>query len=480
MNYKAVANIQGKIFMIIGGLMLLPITVSLYYGERLTLSFLIPAALLIFIGILLYVKKPKNMNIYTKEGLVICGLSWVIMSAFGAIPFVLSGSVEHYIDAFFETCSGFSTTGASIMTDIEALPKSILFWRSFTHWIGGMGILSFMIAIVPKSESHSMFIMKAEVPGPKAGKVVSKIQNSARILYIIYCFLTVSEIILLSLTDMRFFDAVTTAFSTAGTGGFSVKGNSILGYNSPTVEWIIIVFMFLFGVNFNLYFFALMRKFSSIFKDEEFWAYLLINLVSVVLITLNITEIYGNFADSVRNAAFNVNAIMSTTGFCTVDFNKWNTFCKTLLVAIMFVGGCGGSTGGGMKVARILLYFKEMHADIKKALNPNSVTRIRMNGNAVEKKVITGTNSYLVIYLGILLISTLLISFNGFDTATTFTSVVSCLNNVGPGLEMIGPTGNYAAFSVFSKLVFCFDMLAGRLELFPILILFAPRTYKLK
>ena len=481
MNYRAVFYVLGKIFIIVGGLMLLPITISLYYSERQTMSFLAPAALLLFIGILLVIKKPKNTGIYSKEGLVICGLGWIIMSAFGALPFLISGTVPHYIDAFFETCSGFSTTGATILTEIETLPKSILFWRSFTHWIGGMGILSFMIAIIPKSESHSMHIMKAEVPGPKAGKVVSKIQNSARILYVIYCSLTVLEMLLLFFfTKMRLYDAVTTALSTAGTGGFAVTNSSILAYNSPTVEWIIIVFMFLFGVNFNLYFFILIRKFSSAFKDEEFWVYVSLNLISVVLITLNIAGSYENIADAIRDAAFNVNAIMSTTGFCTVDFNTWNTFCRCLLVALMFVGGSVGSTGGGMKVTRIMLYFKEIHADIKKALNPNSVTKIRMNGNVVEKKVIQGINSYLVIYLGILIISTLIISINGFDTATTFTSVVSCLNNIGPGLEMVGPTGNYAAFSVLSKIVFCFDMLAGRLELFPILILFAPRTYKLK
>ena len=481
MNYRAVSYVLGKIFIIIGALMLLPIAVSFYYRENLTISFLTPAAVLIFIGILLVAKKPKNRNIYTKEGLVICGLAWIIMSAFGALPFFVSGTIPHYIDAFFETCSGFTTTGATILNEIESLPKSILFWRSFTHWIGGMGILSFMIAIVPKSESHSMYIMKAEVPGPKAGKVVSKIQNSTRILYIIYCALTVSEmIVLFAFTKMRLYDAVTTALSTAGTGGFAVTNQSILSYHSPLIEWIIIVYMFLFGVNFNLYFFVLMRKFSSAFKDEEFWTYVSVNLGAVILITLNIAGTYDNISDAIRDAAFNVNAIMSTTGFCTVDFNTWNTFCKCLLVVIMFIGGSVGSTGGGMKVTRILLYVKEMHADLKRTLNPNAVTKVRMNGNIVEKKVIKGINSYLVIYLGILVISTLIVSFNNFDTATTFTSVVSCLNNVGPGLEMIGPTGNYASFSILSKIVFCFDMLAGRLELFPILVLFAPRTYKAK
>ncbi len=336
-----------------------------------------------------------------------------------------------------------------------------------------------MIAIIPKSESHSMYIMKAEVPGPKAGKVVSKIQDSARILYIIYCALTVIEIIVLYFfTKMRLFDAVTTAFSTAGTGGFSALNNSIAGYNSSLIEWIIIVFMFLFGVNFNLYFFILIRRFSSAFRNEELWTYVAVNVASILLITLSISNNYDRITDAIRDAAFNVNSIMTTTGFCTVDFDKWNTFSKVILVFLMFIGACVSSTGGGIKVTRIILYFKEMHADIKRTLKPNAITKIRMNGNAVEKKVIQGLNSYLVIYLGILVISTAIVSVNGFDFTSTLTSVITCLNNVGPGLGIVGPTGNYASFSVLSKLVFCFDMLAGRLELFPILILFVPRTYK--
>ncbi len=479
MNYRAVMYVLGKIFMVIGTVILLPISVSVYYSERLTLSFLIPSALLLFIGLMLILFKPKRRNIYTKEGLVICGLSWIIMSVFGALPFVISGTIPNFIDAFFETCSGFSTTGATILTEIQSLPKSILFWRSFTHWIGGMGILSFMIAVIPKSESHSMFIMKAEVPGPKAGKIVSKIQESARILYIIYCVITLIEIFILSaFTDMRFFDAVTTSFSTAGTGGFSVMNNSILGYNSVAAEWIIIVFMFLFGVNFNLYFFILIRKFASAFKSEELWTYVAINVSAIVLITLNISSSYERITDAIRDAAFNVNSIMSTTGFCTADFDKWGTFSKVILIALMFVGACVSSTGGGMKVTRIILYFKEMHADLKIALRPNTITKIRMNGNVVEKKVIQDTNSYLVVYLGILFGSVFLISLNGFDLVTTVTSVITCLNNVGPGLGIVGPTGNYESFSYLSKLILCFDMLAGRLELFPILILFAPRTYR--
>lgn len=479
MNYRVVSYVLGKIFIIMGVLTMLPIAVSAYYAESQWLPFLIPALIFLLPGLLLTIKEPKHGSVYTREGLAICGLAWIIMSAVGALPFVFSGAIPNYIDAFFETCSGFSTTGATVLSEIESLPKSILFWRSFTHWIGGMGILSFVIAIIPKSESHSMYIMKAEVPGPKAGKVVSKIQQSARILYIIYFVLTALEILILYFcTKLRFYDAVTTAMSTAGTGGFSVMNNSIAGYNSPVVEWIITVFMFLFGINFNLYFFMLLRRFSSVFKDQELWAYIGLNIGSAVLIILNIAHTYENISDAIRDAFFNVNAIMSTTGFCTVDFNQWGTFSKMILVMLMFVGGCAGSTGGGIKVSRILLYAKEIRADLRKTVKPHSVSRIRMNGNAVEKNVIQGINSYLVIYLLILIISMLLISLNGFDFTTTTTSVITCLNNVGPGLELVGPKGNYEIFNWFSKLVFCFDMLAGRLELFPILILFNPYTYK--
>lgn len=479
MNYKAISYVLGKIFMVLGALLFLPLCVSIYYAENQLFSFLIPSLLLIFTGFILTVKKPKNLSIYTKEGLVICGLSWIFISAAGALPFVISKTIPNFISAFFETCSGFTTTGATVLTQIEGLPKSILFWRAFTHWIGGMGILLFMMAIIPKSESHSMFIMKAEVPGPKAGKVVSKIQESARILYIIYIAITLLEIVLLVIfTDMRFFDAVTTSFSTAGTGGFANLNDSILGYNSPAAEWIISVFMFLFAANFNLYFFLLIKKFSSAFKNEELWVYIGINISAVVLITCDLMQSYSSFSEALRNAVFNVNSIMSTTGFCTVDYNKWSSFSKTILMILMFVGGCAGSTGGGLKVSRVLIYVKEVFAELRKSIKPRSIVKIKMNGRPVEKEVITGINAYLVIYCLILVVSVFLISINGFDMETSFSAVVACFNNVGPGLSAVGPTGNYADFSIFSKLVLCIDMLAGRLEIFPILILFNPATYK--
>ncbi len=481
--------VVGRIFIILGMLLLLPLLVCVYYSlngfeETSYMSFFIPSVLLVVIGSLFQLFKPKKIRIFAREGFVICGLSWILMSAFGALPFILSGCIPSFVDAFFETASGFTTTGATILTEIHSLPKSILFWRSFTHWIGGMGILSFMIAIIPKSKGNSMYIMKAEVPGPKAGKVTAKISRSARILYVIYFAMTIIEILVLffgsrlSGDNIRFYDSVVTAFSTAGTGGFSVLNNSILGYHSPFVEWTVIVFMFLFGVNFNLYFFFLTGNFKSVYKDEEFRSYIIINLMGVLLITLNIMSLYDNIGTAVRDSFFAVNTVMSTTGFCTADFNKWPSFSKTLLVILMFIGCSAGSTGGGMKVSRIVLYFKEAVRDFKQMLRPNTVLNVRMNDRIVENNVLKGVNSYLLAYVMILVISSALVSINGFDVVTSFTAVVTTLNNVGPGLEMVGPVGNYSAFSSFSKLVLTFDMLAGRLELFPIMLLFVPNTWR--
>lgn len=489
MNYKAVLYILGKIFIILGALMLLPLSIAIYYTlngfpEASYISFIIPIAVLIVLGIALTLKKPKNFNIYAKEGFVICGIGWIIMSLLGALPFVISGSIPNYIDAFFETVSGFTTTGATVLTEIQSLPKSILFWRSFTHWIGGMGILSFMIAVVPKARGNSMFIMKAEVPGPSASKVVSKIADSARILYIIYFVMTIAEIAILYFgskitgDNIRFFDCVVNALATAGTGGFSVLNQSILGYNSPFTEWVLIIFMFLFGVNFNLYFFALTKRIRDVFRDEELRGYLIINLTAVILITLNISSMYTDLSTAIRDSFFSVNSVMSTTGFCTADFNNWPTFSKVILVILMCIGGCAGSTGGGLKVVRFELFVKEMLCDLKQALRPHSVIKVRMNKKTVDNKIMKNLSSYFNIYMITLVVSVFLISLDNFDSTTSFTAVISCINNIGPGLELVGPTGNFAEFSVLSKIVLIFDMLAGRLELFPILLLFSPNTWK--
>lgn len=489
MNYKSVFYIIGRIFLVLGVLMILPLLVSVYYtvngfDEASYTSFIIPIALLIGLGGLLQLAKPKKLTIYAKDGFVICGLAWILISIFGALPFVISGCIPRFIDAFFETASGFSTTGSTILTEIHSLPKSILFWRSFTHWIGGMGILSFMIAIVPKTHGNAMYIMKAEVPGPKAGKVSAKISESARILYIIYFVITILEVFVLFFgsriegTNIRFYDSVVTAFATAGTGGFSVLNDSILGYNSPFIECAVAVFMFLFGVNFNLYFFIIRRNIKSVLMDEELRAYIIINVLAIGLITFNIMSLYDNFSLALRDSFFTVNSIMSSTGFSTADFNTWPTFSKLLLMMLMFVGCSAGSTGGGIKVTRIVLYFKQLVRDFGQMLRPNKVINVRMNGRAVEGHVMKGVNSYLVAYVITLVVSIILISVNGFDITTTVTSVITCVNNIGPGLELVGPTGNFSGFSDFSKLVLSFDMLAGRLELFPILILLAPNTWR--
>ncbi len=469
--------------------MLLPLFVAFYYSlngfsEAAYKSFIIPIIVFEALGILLTIKKPKKFDIYAKEGFVICGLGWITMSALGALPFVISGCIPSYIDAFFETVSGFTTTGSTILTEIHTLPKSILFWRSFTHWIGGMGILSFMIAVIPRAKGNSMFMMRAEAPGPTTGKVVSKIADSARILYIIYFVMTIIEIAVLffgsriSGDNIRLFDCVVNAFATAGTGGFSVLNESIIGYASPFTEWTLIVFMFLFGVNFNLYYFLITKRFSDIYRDEELRGYIIINLTGVILITLNIHSMYSNLSVAVRDAFFSVNSVMSTTGFCTADFNQWPTFSKIILLIIMCIGCSAGSTGGGLKVARVELFIKQMVCDIKHMLRPRSVVNVRMNKKTVDKKVMQGVSSYLNVYIIIAVFSVFLISVDNFDTTTSISAVIACLNNIGPGLEVVGPVGNFSGFSVFSKLVLIFDMLAGRLELFPIILLFSPNTWR--
>lgn len=489
MNYRSISYILGRIYIIVGALMLLPLSVCFYYNfhgfeETSYLSFIIPIIILEALGIVLTINKPEKISIYAKEGFVICGLGWITMSAFGAIPFVISGYIPNFIDAFFETVSGFTTTGSSILLEVESIPKSILFWRSFTVWIGGMGILSFMIAIIPKAKGNSMFIVKAEVPGPTTSKVVSKISTSARILYVIYFFMTIFEIVILYVgtkitgDNIRFFDCVVNSFATAGTGGFTVLNKSILGYNSAFAEWVCTVFMFLFGVNFNLYYLFLTRKFSQALKDEELRAYVIINLTAVVLIIINIHSMYDSFSVAVRDAFFSVNTAMSTTGFCTANFDIWPTFSKVILLLVMCIGGCAGSTAGGIKVLRFELLFKQMLCDLRRTVRPSTVLNVRLNEKSVDTKIIRSVKSYLIVYLVIFSASLLIISIDNFDFDTSFSAVVACFNNIGPGLGLVGPVGNYSQFSDLSKLVLIFDMLAGRLELFPILLLFSPNTWR--
>lgn len=480
MNYRAVVNVLGKIMFMEGALMILPLIVAIIYGEYDTLiAFLIPIVILVSIGLAFGVKTPKNKMLLAKEGFMICGLAWIFMSAFGCLPFVISGMIPNYLDAFFETVSGFTTTGSSILTKVEGNPYGLLFWRSFTNWIGGMGVITFLMAIVPQGDGQAMHLMRAEVPGPKAGKIVSKLTDTARILYILYFILTALEIIMLMFSGIGFYHSVVTAFATAGTGGFSAKGASIAGYHSPYVEYVVATFMLLFGVNFNLYFFMILRKFKAVFQDTELKVYLGMVIASVALICINLLSTGKMaFETAFRDSYFTVASIVSTSGFVTADFEQWSVFSKVILISLMFVGGMAGSTAGGIKVTRIVLYFKQMIRDIKQMVRPRQVMSVRINKKSVDNSILKGINTYLVIYVFILLASTLLVSIEGESLVTTFTAVVTCFNNVGPGMDGVGATSNFAHLSVLSKIVLSFDMLAGRLEIFPMMILLIPSTWK--
>ena len=402
------------------------------------------------------------------------------MSLFGALPFVISGHIPSFVDAFFETVSGFTTTGSTILQNIEVLPKSLLFWRSFTHWIGGMGILVFVIAVMPKTESTSMHIMKAEVPGPTVGKLVSKLRASARILYGIYCVMTVVQTVLLWAGGMPLFDSVVTSFATAGTGGFGILNNSIEGYNSLYAEMVIAVFMLLFGVNFNLYYLMLIKHGKQALKSEELRWYIGIVAASVLIISVALMTTNYTAGESLRHAFFQVASIITTTGFSSADFNTWPVICKIILVLLMFIGACAGSTGGGIKVSRLMILVKSGRRDIRKAINPRSVETVKLDRHTVEEPVVKSVSVFFGMYMVVLAVSAILIAIDGHDVVTTFTSVIACIGNIGPGLGDVGPAGNFADFSVFSKLVLSFDMLAGRLELIPMLMLFSPYAWSRK
>ena len=470
--------VLGRIFMVEAALMLLPVAVALIYGETGRLvAFLIPLVLLAVIGLLLGKRAPADTAIYAREGLVIVALSWVLMSVFGALPFVISGEIPNFVDAFFETVSGFTTTGASILRDVEALSQSMLFWRSFTHWVGGMGVLVFAMAVLPMTDGRAMHLMRAEVPGPSVGKISSKLRDTAKILYAIYFAMTVIEVLLLCLGGLPLFDALITSFGTAGTGGFSNRGLSIGAYDSAYVEMVTAVFMLLFGVNFNLYYLLLMRHFKEALGSEELLAYLGVVGISTLAIAGNIYHLYQSVGQSLRYAFFQVASIITTTGFATTDFNLWPTFSKAILVLLMFFGACAGSTGGGLKISRIIIMCKAARQDMMRVRHPHAVTSVRFEGKPLERKTVSGVHIYMNLYLLICVLSMLIVAFDQFDLITTFTAVASCLNNIGPGLEIVGPMGNFADFSVPAKLLLTFDMLVGRLEIFPMLVLLAPTTW---
>ena len=477
MNYRMIGFVIGRILLTEAALLVLPMAVALVCGESLV-PFLLPAALLVLVGLAMGLRTPKRTNLYARDGFAVVALAWVLMSVFGALPFVISGDIPNFVDAFFETVSGFTTTGATILQAVEPLSRSGLFWRSFTHWVGGMGVLVFVMAILPMTDGHGMHLMRAEVPGPTVGKLVSRMGDSAKILYSIYFVMTVIEIVLLLAGGMPWLDACIHAFGTAGTGGFSNRNLSVGAYNSVYFDVVIGVFMLLFGINFNLYYFLLIRRFKEVFRSEELRAYLGIVAAAVIAIAADILHIYGTVGRSLRYAFFQVASIITTTGYATADFNLWPEFSRMILVILMFIGGCAGSTGGGMKVARIVMLCKTSLGDMRKMLHPNAVTTIRFEGKPLSDRTIRNMHLYLTVYLLIFTASTLLLSLERFDMVTTFTAVASCINNIGPGLEMVGPMGNFSAYSWASKLLLAFDMLVGRLEIFPMLLLFAPSIWK--
>lgn len=452
--------------------------VGLIYREKSAWAIFATMLLCLVIGVpMVLLKRPKQAVFYAKDGFVSVGLSWVVLSVMGALPFVISGSIPHPVDALFETVSGFTTTGSSILSDVEALPKCMLFWRSFTHWVGGMGVLVFMLTILPMSGGYHMNLMRAESPGPSVERFVPTVKSTAKILYGIYICLSLLELLLLLVGKMPMFDALTLTFGTAGTGGFGIKNDSIGSYTTYQ-QTVITIFMILFGVNFNVYFLFLLKKIRQGLKNEELRAYLGIILGAILLITVNIAGKFGNPFLAFHHAAFQVGSIITTTGYSTVDFDTWPTFSKTVLVLLMFIGASAGSTGGGIKVSRIVILAKSVKKELKQYLHPHSISKIKMDGKPVEHEVVRSINVFLIAYLLIYAVSMLIVSLDNFDFTTTFTSVAATINNIGPGLDLVGPAANFGILSVPSKLVLIFDMLAGRLEIFPLLLLFVPDTWR--
>ena len=478
MNKHVIRYTLGKMIRIEGLLMLLPALVGLIYREKTGLVYLATGLVIFILGHFLGKNKPKKDTIYPREGFLIVALSWLVLSFFGAFPFYLTGEMPHFIDAFFEIVSGFTTTGSSILTNIESLSHPALFWRSFSHWIGGMGILVFVVAFLRDAPGTTMNILKAEMPGPIVGKLVSKTTDTTRLLYIIYSFMTILQVILLMLGGMSLFDSLLNSFGTAGTGGFAIKNASIAYYNNAYYDGVITVFMILFGINFNVFYLMAIRKFKEAFKCEEMRWYLLIIAVSVGLITINITSMYHSVIKAFRFASFQVASIITTTGYATADFDKWSLFSKTILVLLMFVGACAGSTGGGMKVSRIVIYIKNAFAEMKHLVHPHSIHSIRFENKPIHASMINNIHTYMVLYFMIFCSSLLIIAMQNIDFTSAFTAVATCLNNVGPGLNLVGPTSNFSSLSDLSKLVLSFDMLAGRLEIFPMLMIFSKTLWK--
>ena len=476
MNYKMIRNILGWLLLFEAGFMLVPLVTGICYGESETVFFVITILLCASIGGLCVWNKPKDSVLYAREGFVIVSLSWIVLSLLGAIPFFISGVIPSYLDAVFETVSGFTTTGASILTEVESLPKCMLMWRSFTHWVGGMGVLVFIMAFMPLSGGQNMHIMKAESPGPSVSKLVPRVKTTALILYSIYLVMTLVMFVMLLCGKMSVFEALNVTFSTAGTGGFGIYNDSLSSF-SPYVHVVTTVFMLLFSVNFTCYYFLLMGRLKDALSSEVSRFLIIVGAVTLT-VSLDIRGLFDTFGEALRHGALTVASIISTTGFATENFNNWPELSRTLLVMIMFVGACAGSTGGGLKISRLMILFRGAFNEVGRMIYPRRIRRTTIDGHPVEPDVVKATNVYIIWYFLIFAGSVVVISLDDYDLITNITAVAATLNNVGPGLGSVGPTGNFSHFSMVSKLVFMFDMLAGRLELFPMLVLFAPATWK--
>ena len=476
MNYRMIKFTLGWLLLFEAAFFLLPLATGIIYGEKATLAFLWSMLISSAVGALLVIKKPSTTKLYSRDGFVIVALSWIFLSIFGALPFMFSGATKSFVDALFETVSGFTTTGASIFAEVENLPKSILMWRSFTHWVGGMGVLVFIMAFLPLGGAHNMNIMKAESPGPSVSKIVPKVKTTALILYIIYFAMTFLQFVLLLFGGTGVFDAINISFATAGTGGFGTKNDSIASYSSY-IQIVITVFMFLFSLNFSSYFLLLKGRFKDAI-NAEMKAFIAIVTVAIVIITVDILKDYNTFGEALKHSSFTVSSIISTTGFSTADFNLWNNLSKTVIVMLMFIGACAGSTGGGIKVSRIIILVKGVGRELKMLAHPKQVKKISVDSRKIDHEVVRSVNAYIVCYIVIFAASVLILSFGETDLVTNFTAVAATINNIGPGLEAVGPTANFGHFSILSKLTLTFDMLAGRLELFPMMLLFAPSTWK--
>lgn len=480
MNYSMIFYVYCVIMEAEAGFMLLPLTCSLVYRDGCAAAFLIPILALAALGSVGILRKPKDQTIFAREGFIIVAGAWIIVSAFGSLPFMISGYIPSFIDAFFETVSGFTTTGASILRDVEALSYSLLFWRSFTHWVGGMGVLVFVMAIVPLSGGRGIYLMRAESPGPSVGKLLPSMKSTAKILYTIYIGITVLEVIFLCLGGMPLFDSLVNSFGSVGTGGFAIKNASIAAYASPYCEMVITVFMTLCGINFTLFYFIIAGQALQAFKSEELRVYLGIIVAATLLIAVNISGYYDSFLECLRYAVFQVTSIITTTGFTTTDYGRWPELSKTILLILMVLGACAGSTGGGLKISRLVMLMKSIVRDIRHSLHPRSVQLVHFDGKPVEEQTITGVGAYFTLYVLLTVLSILVVSLDGKSLETTLSGVLACFNNIGPGLGECGPVGNYADFSVISKLTLTVDMLFGRLELIPLIMLLSPGVWKRK